>query len=272
MWCCACLLRSRTGQGRGRQACRQACARASRRVCVWPWPVARSIDVYTLHCCDAPISSSITLVLAPTNTFFQRDRGEDDKKSKKHKKEHKKESKKKKSKSRKKEKEHKRERGRKSGGGDDNGGCGGNSPRQALVSLLAHHPGVVEELVLVLRALEAGARACVCERERERESIGVCSRGVCGWRCRRRLLPATTIHPPTHPSTHHPPSPLRNQPTNTSPPPLSITGQGVALDGIPVPEMRKRMGSFLDALGLRTELQGLAAATTYLLTGEQVGG
>jgi hypothetical protein len=50
------------------------------------------------------------------------------------------------------------------------------------------------------------------------------------------------------------------------------TGQGVALDAIPLPEMRKRMGAFLDALGLRTELQGLAAATTYLLAEGQVSG
>ncbi len=48
----------------------------------------------------------------------------------------------------------------------------------------------------------------------------------------------------------------------------------MALDGIPLPEMRKRMGRFLDALGLRTELQGLAASTTYYLPqqGAQVGG
>lgn len=63
----------------------------------------------------------------------------------------------------------------------------------------------------------------------------------------------------------------RNQYPHHTPKPTTNAGQGVALDGIPVPEMRKRMGAFLDALGLRTELQGLAASTTYYLTPEQVG-
>lgn len=46
----------------------------------------------------------------------------------------------------------------------------------------------------------------------------------------------------------------------------------MALDGIPLPDMRKRMGAFLATLGLRTELQGLASSTTYYLTAAQVFG
>lgn len=59
----------------------------------------------------------------------------------------------------KKHKQHKRGRKEGDAGGSGGGGSGkgkGGLPRQALVTLLAHHPTVVEELVLVLRALEAG--------------------------------------------------------------------------------------------------------------------
>lgn len=129
-----------------------------------------------------------------------------------------------------------------SGGANSKGGL----PRQALVALLAHHPAVVEELVLVLRALEAG---------------GVCfffwGGGI--WVCVR----VDGLNPTRQARDRQRPTPnIHNR----------GTGQGVALDGIPVPEMRKRMGAFLDALHLRTELQGLAASTTYYLTPEQAGG
>lgn len=53
-------------------------------------------------------------------------------------------------------------------GKEDKGVWAGGASHEALVKLLAAHPGVVEELVLVLRALEAGACVCVAVKLKER--------------------------------------------------------------------------------------------------------
>jgi hypothetical protein len=150
-------------------------------------------------------------------------------------------------------KEEKEEKEEGSGGANSKGGL----PRQALVTLLAHHPAVVEELVLVLRALEAGG-VCFFGGEGGGFGLGFEWMGLIPWRELGNWLRGEQDK---HTS--------RQKPTPTH---ETKTGQGVALDGIPVPEMRKRMGAFLDALHLRTELQGLAASTTFYLTPEQAGG
>lgn len=117
---------------------------------------------------DAPVVPSHIPHHDTTTQQRERERGGGDgerKKSHKKEKKRKKESKKERKKEGGRSKEERRRRsGEKDGGkGGDGDGDGkwaskkGGLPRQMLVTLLAHHPGVVEELVLVLRALEAGA-------------------------------------------------------------------------------------------------------------------
>ncbi len=52
------------------------------------------------------------------------------------------------------------------------------------MALLAHHPAVVEELVLVLRALEAG-------------TCGVCTLRTSTWEGQTKELQSARSHPPT---------------------------------------------------------------------------
>lgn len=53
----------------------------------------------------------------------------------------------------------------------------------------------------------------------------------------------------------------------------SPSGQGVALDGIPVLDLRKRMAALLEGCGVPSRLEGMSVTTTYYLPqpAQQVG-
>jgi len=176
--------------------------------------------------------------------------------SKKHKHKHKKENKKDQKKKDKKREKHNR---KSSSSHPSSLPASSSSPSSTLRALLLHHPTMVKEVFLVLGALEDG--------KKKRWKGG--KEGGEEWKGKRRGQNYGIVYGPTrkeegreggreggrdssNPFPLHPPfddeiySSLSLNDTHSSYDTMTHTGQGVALDGLPAVEMRRRMAALLE--------------------------